>query len=460
MNIQFLLNGETVSLEQDAPERMLLPYLREQRGLTGTKEGCNEGDCGACTVIVTTENDVKPLNACILMLGQLNGTAVRTVEGLGAENELHPIQREMVDCHASQCGFCTPGIVMSLVAGQINDLADHDMVLSGNLCRCTGYAPIIKAAERAEKVLPKWLEEDRTKLAKLRLGKPSAIHPQSSDEVAALVYAEPKTRLIAGATDIGLWLTKQFAEIRPFAFLSGAKDLAEIRETPEAYHIGATVSIEHLRRWAEGCSPSLAQMLRRYGSLQVREAATIGGNIANGSPIGDTPPALIAAGARLVLRCADNRREIPLEHFFLEYGKQDLRTGEFVEGILVPKALGELRIYKISKRFDQDISAICGGFNIHIDQRDETGIVRAARIAFGGMAGTPKRALHVEEHLIGKPWSKQSVLDCADVWAQDFEPISDARASATYRQRMAQNLLLRYLADLAGQETHVLGVSL
>ena len=155
-----------------------------------------------------------------------------------------------------------------------------------------------------------------------------------------------------------------------------------------------------------------------------------------------------------------HRRGIPLEHFFLEYGKQELRTGEFVEGILVPKALGELRIYKISKRFDQDISAICGGFNIHIDQRDETGIVRAARIAFGGMAGTPKRALHVEEHLIGKPWSKQSVLDCADVWAQDFEPISDARASATYRQRMAQNLLLRYLADLAGQETHVLGLSL
>ncbi|MDA0852696.1 MAG: xanthine dehydrogenase small subunit [Proteobacteria bacterium] len=454
MDIRFLLNGEVIVLDQIDHHETCLDFLRETRGLYGTKEGCNEGDCGACTVIVIDQDSVKPLNACILFLAQLNGKAIRTVEGIRHKNELHPVQSAMVDKHASQCGFCTPGIVMSLVAGQINERDDHDTVLAGNLCRCTGYAPIIKAANEATTLAsPDWLTEDREKLKTLKAVYDKAL-PTSGDAVAALLLSDPKTRLIAGATDVGLWVTKGLKDVSPAAFLGFASDLAKIIDRDDHTEIGAMVSIETLCHWATKQSPSYAALLRRYGSLQVRSAATLGGNIANGSPIGDNPPALIAAGAELCLRQGETRRSIPLEAFFLDYGKQDLKKGEFVESILVPKNLDRLGCYKISKRFDQDISALCGCFNIKLSK----GVVHSARIAFGGMAGIPKRASHVESALIGQPWTDTTLSNIEGEWAKDFTPLSDARASAGYRLKAAHRLLLRYFHEREGQKTDVLEV--
>ena len=455
MNIRFLLNGETITLEKARPEETLLDLLREDRGLCGTKEGCNEGDCGACTVIVIDENSVKPLNACILLLGQVHGKAVRTIEGVGDDGKLHPVQDAIIKNHGSQCGFCTPGIIMSLVAAQMNNQKDHDVALAGNLCRCTGYAPIIRAAEVAQQVvLPEWLIFDREKLVSCAI-LPSLEQPKSSDDIAALLVKSPKTRLIAGATDIGLWLTKEFRDISPFTFLYQVNDLTKIEEMEVDYKIGAMVNIEDLRLWAASVSPSYGELLRRYASIQIRYAATIGGNIANGSPIGDNPPALIAAGARIELRCGESRRTLPLEAFFMEYGKQDLRDGEFLESIFVPKDFENLCCYKISKRFDQDISAVCGCFNILVQ---EDRIVKA-RVAFGGMAATPKRATHIEEALIGRDWSLATIQSCENLWDKDFTPLSDIRASSAYRLKTAQNLLWRYYRESLGETCNVLEVS-
>ena len=454
MNIRFLLNGETITLEKARPEETLLDRLREDRSLCGTKEGCNEGDCGACTVIVIDEHSVKPLNACILLLGQVDGKAVRTVEGVGVDGKLHPVQDSLIKKHGSQCGFCTPGFVTSLVAAQINDEKDYDVALAGNLCRCTGYAPIIRAAETAQKVAsPDWLISDRETLG-LHDIPPALNQPNSSDDVADLLVKAPKTRLIAGATDIGLWLTKGFRDISPFAFLNKVSDLAKIEEMETDYKIGAMVNIEDLRRWAALVAPSYGELLRRYASVQIRYAATIGGNIANGSPIGDNPPALIAAGARIELRSGTNRRILPLEAFFIEYGKQDLRESEFLESIIVPKDFEKLRCYKISKRFDQDISAVCGCFKILVQEER----IVEARIAFGGMAAIPKRAKHIEEALIGQDWSLATIQSCENLWDKDFTPLSDMRASYAYRLKMAQNLLWRYHRESVGETCNVLEV--
>ena len=379
-------------LDQIDHHETCLDFLRETRGLYGTKEGCNEGDCGACTVIVIDQDSVKPLNACILFLAQLNGKAIRTVEGIRRKNELHPVQSAMVDKHASQCGFCTPGIVMSLVAGQINERDDHDTVLAGNLCRCTGYAPIIKAATEATALAsPDWLTEDREKLKTLKAVYDKAL-PTSGDAVAAL-FVGPKNALDC-RTDVGLWVTKGLTDVSPAAFLGFAGDLAKIIDRDDHTEIGAMVSIETLYH-GQQTKPFLCGFVAPVWITSGALGRDIGGNIANGSPIGDNPPALIAAGAELCLRQGEKRRSIPLEAFFLDYGKQDLKEGEFVESILVPKNLERLGCYKISKRFDQDISALCGCFNIKLSK----GLVHSARIAFGGMAGIPKRASHVESAL-------------------------------------------------------------
>ena len=454
MDVTFLLNGETVALKNADPHLTCLDFLREQRNLSGSKEGCNEGDCGACTVIVLDKEIIRPLNACILFLGQLNGKAIRTVEAVGEGGHLHPVQSEMVEKHGSQCGFCTPGIVTSLVAAQINGRSDHENILAGNLCRCTGYAPIIKAAETAAVLSePTWLREDRKKIRDISAS-PNANWPQSSDEIAALLTANPKTRLIAGATDVALWVTKGLQDVSPSAFLANVEDLSQIEDRQGEYVIGALVTIEALFNWAKVSCRPYAELLRRYGSVQIRNAATLGGNIANGSPIGDNPPVLIAAGAELCLRQGDKRRRILLEKYFLAYGRQDLKVGEFVEAIAIPKSLDALRCYKVSKRFDQDISAVCGCFNIEINN----GIISSVRIAFGGMAGIPKRASHVERALVGKPWSLQAIEETEDEWMKDFVPLTDVRASAKYRLKVARNLLTRYFMERSGQSADVLQV--
>ena len=452
MNITFLLNGETVELSDIDPTATLLDWLREDRGLTGTKEGCNEGDCGACTVMVTDEDGAKSLNSCILFLPQLHGKAVRTVEGASSPGgEAHPVQQAMVDLHGSQCGFCTPGFIMSMVAGHANGVTDHDTQLAGNLCRCTGYAPIIRAAEAVEdQPVPVWVQDKPT-------GGPasSPMLPGSSDELAAVYAQHPDATLVAGATDVGLWVTKQLRDLDPVIFLNRCADLKEITVTKDDVRFGAMADMNRVGAVLADLHPSYAEMVRRYASVQVRHAATIGGNVANGSPIGDNPPALIALGATLHLRKGDTRRTLPIEDFFIDYGKQDREPGEFVEAISFARQPDRLKCYKLSKRFDQDISAVCGCFNITVTD----GVVSDARIAFGGMAGTPKRAATVEAALTGQPWTAETVKTALPGFASDYTPMTDMRASAEYRLETAKAMLERYFLEDQGELTNVLEVS-
>ncbi len=465
MTVAFLLNGTPVRVQGQPPTRTLLDWLRETRRLNGTKEGCNEGDCGACTVMVTDADGSRALNACILFLPQLHGKAVRTVEGIsGPDGTLHPVQAAMVAQHGSQCGFCTPGFVVSMAVAHLNGARDHDDQLAGNLCRCTGYAPILRAATAAETApVPDWMNADRAVLsAKISPegsaeagGLPGAFHPRDSDELADWYLANPEATLIAGATDVGLWVTKSLRDLAPVAFLAGVRNLQGIERRGGQLHVGAAVTIAALRAAVAPILPSFAELLRRYASEQVRNAATIGGNIANGSPIGDCPPALIALGATLHLRRADEIRSLPLEAFFLDYRKQDRRPGEFVVGVSFADHAPGLRCYKVSKRFDQDISAVCGCFNVTVD----AGRVTAARIAFGGMAGIPKRAGQAEAALVGQAWTEATADAAALAMAGDFTPLSDMRASADYRTTVAQNLMRRYFHDLNGVTVSVLDVT-
>ena len=449
MKVTFRLNGETVEVKTPATQT-LLDWLRGTRGLTGTKEGCNEGDCGACSVIVTDETSKRALNACILFMPQLHGKSVRTVEGIAGPNgEMHPMQSAIVDHHGSQCGFCTPGFIASMAAGHANGRTDHDDMLAGNLCRCTGYAPIIRAAKAAESdPVPVWMNEGREPIA------PAPFAPETLDALCAWYAANPDATVIAGATDVGLWVTKQLRQLDNVVFLNRCRDLQQITETDDTITFGAGVTMVDVHQTLKTYHPSYAEMVRRYGSEQVRGAATIGGNIANGSPIGDNPPALIALGATLHLRHGEATRSIPLQDFFIAYGKQDRAKGELVTGVTIPKSAPALRVYKLSKRFDQDISAVCGAFNVTVSG----GKVQAAVIAFGGMAGTPVRAAAVENALIGMPWTDETLQAALPAFAQDYTPMTDMRASATYRLEAAQNMLLRYFAELSGQATSVLEV--
>ena len=449
MKVTFLLNGETVEVDTP-PTQTLLDWLRTTRDLTGTKEGCNEGDCGACSVVVTDAHSKRALNACILFLPQLHGKSVRTVEGItGPSGALHPVQSAMVTHHGSQCGFCTPGFIASMAASHANGRTDHDDILAGNLCRCTGYAPIIRAAIAAEDApVPTWMvEPDAPQI-------PAPFAPETLDALATWYAANPDATLIAGATDVGLWVTKQLRDLDNVVFLNRCTDLQQISQTADTITFGAGVTMLDVHTALKPLHPSYAEMVRRYGSEQVRGAATIGGNIANGSPIGDNPPALIALGATLHLRHGDKTRSIPLQDFFISYGKQDRAPGELVTGVTIPKSAPALRVYKLSKRFDQDISAVCGAFNITV----EGGKVQAAVIAFGGMAGTPARAKTLEAALIGQPWTMATVHAALPAFATDYTPMSDMRASAAYRLEAAQNMALRYFADLSGQQVSVLEV--
>ncbi|HEX8239527.1 MAG TPA: xanthine dehydrogenase small subunit [Allosphingosinicella sp.] len=444
--IRFLLDGETIEVADVKPGATVLDLLRYRLRRTGTKEGCAEGDCGACTVLLGElagdRVEWRAVNACILFLPMLDGKALRTVESLGGD---HPVQREMVERHGSQCGFCTPGFVMSLYGRSIGAMGTKDVpvgdVIAGNLCRCTGYGPILAAGE----AVPAAVEEGEGILEALRALRPAYGHPATADELADLLLANPETRIVAGATDVGLWVTKQLRDLGPTVFIGDIAELRGIEEAPEALVLGAAVRYSEAREALARLHPDLGELVRRIGGVQVRNAGTIGGNIANGSPIGDMPPALIALGAQLTLRRGGDRRTLPLEDFFLSYGKQDRAPGEFVESVRIPRPSPDVlvRIVKVSKRFDSDISGVCGAFALRIME----GIVTQARIAFGGMAGIPARAPGCEAALTGQAWTEASVEAAAQALADDYRPLDDLRGSAAYRRRVAANLLRRIWAE-------------
>ncbi len=474
--IQFILNNEEVELADIRPHDTLLDFLRLRRGLTGTKEGCAEGDCGACTVLVgkRTHGGVRyeSVNACIRLMPSLHGVHIVTVEHLASETHgLHPVQKAMVDQHGSQCGFCTPGIVMSLYDAWINqttdDLADTETALQGNLCRCTGYEAIIKAAKSAAEHRPcaktDAIIRDQSKIAdrleQIHAAR-SAIHlaadgansliPGTVAELLEILHREPEATLIAGGTDVGLWVTKQMHAISPAVFIGHMDALRQIETTDAEISIGAAVTFADLKTPFAALAPSLAALIDRIGGPQVRHMGTIGGNIGNGSPIGDLAPALITLDARVELLSAAGARLMPLEDYFIAYGRQDRRPGEFIRSIRLPRSLQSrhFAVYKVSKRRDEDISAVCAAFALTLDP---DGTVTRFRSAYGGMAGTPKRASGLEAALTGAVWSRETAQAAAQMLDHDFQPLSDWRASAEYRRLTAKNLVTRFYLDTVGE---------
>jgi len=476
--IRFLLNEREVCLSAFGASETLLDFLRLEQRLTGTKEGCAEGDCGACTVLVGRRNDAgamiyETVTACIRLLASLDLCHVITIEYLSRQNgKLHLIQQAMVDLHGSQCGFCTPGIVISLYALWLNNPSptrkDVETALQGNLCRCTGYRPIIDAAltaanngGQAKDQLMRQSKETAATLEKMAdgrrieidTGESCAIIPADVDDLADILMKKPQATVVAGSTDVGLWVTKHMKDISPAVFIGNLAELKQITVRSYGVTIGAGVTYSEFEPVIARKFPHLIDFWQRIGGWQVRNMGTIGGNIANGSPIGDTPPALIVLGTSLTLRRDTEQRTILLEDFYLEYGRQDCKSGEFIETIHIPLAGTDTlnAVYKISKRRDEDISSVCAAFNVALDN----GKITAARIAFGGMAGVPKRAAHVEAALVGQPWSLASINQAVEEFATDFEPLSDWRASAAYRALVAQNLLRRFFLENDKSDTAV-----
>jgi xanthine dehydrogenase small subunit len=468
--LRFRFRGEEVALDRFSPRATLLDWLREEAGATGTKEGCAEGDCGACTVVLARVRDGalvhEAVNACVLLLGQVDGAEVIVVEDLADGPTLHPVQQAMVDRHASQCGFCTPGIVMSLFAlYQRAEPATRASVcdqLAGNLCRCTGYRPIVEAALETCAGAPadRFAAAAPARAAALAaladgadlfVGDESAFFAAPASEAAlGALYARHKDAvLLGGATDVGLWVTKQLRDPSKIIWLGRVAGLDRIEAAGDGLDVYATTSLERAKPHLAALHPDLGEIMRRFGSAQVRAAGTVGGNIANGSPIGDLPPALIALGATVELRGESGARVLPLEDFFLAYGKQDRAPGEYVRRLHIPAltAAQRYRSFKVSKRFDEDISAVMSAFRFDLDGQR----IVAARIAYGGMAATPKRAAGAEAALVG------AGLDDPETWSAaiaaigtDYAPLTDMRATAAYRSKVAANLLRKALLEVAG----------
>lgn len=460
--IRFLLNDQPVSLDNADPGLTVLQYLRTNLALTGSKEGCAAGDCGACTVVLGELDSGRvrydAINSCISPVGALHGKQLLTIEHLQQGESLHPIQQAMVDCHGSQCGFCTPGVVMSLFAWwravkEGNVEPDHHSIaeaLSGNLCRCTGYQPIFRAAAKAcdapaEPVSTALIKQLESLLAEadgqIACGDAHFFSPTSSAELAQLLGNWPNARLVAGATDLGLELTQQLKRPPVLIHTARVAELLAIEETADTVKIGSAATYSAMQPTLRRHFPAFAELLERFGSRQIRNQGTLGGNIANASPIGDASPVLLALDAYVQLRSLSGARTVPLAQFFTGYRATVLRQGEFIEVVEIPKLKSDevLKVYKISKRIDDDISAVCFAIWLKLD-RDT---IRDVRIGCGGMAATPARAIHTENTLRGKMFDEAAVRAAEAALTQDFQPLDDLRASAAYRVAVTANLLRR-----------------
>lgn len=476
--IRFLLNNDVVTIENIDPNMTVLQYLREERFNSGTKEGCSSGDCGACTVVMTElardkqTLNYKSINACISFVGSLHGKQLITVEHLKQGDKLHHVQQAMVDHHASQCGFCTPGFVMSSFAlHQHNNTPNRAEVLealAGNLCRCTGYRSIIDAAlvpteNRANDLFSQHYQQTVQQLINFKT-MPSAkltnnfrcyFAPKSSAELAAKLLDNPQATLVAGGTDLALTVTQNLATIDDLVYLGDVAELHCLENNAKEFIIGSAVPYSEFTSMLDTEYHELGEMIARIGSKQIRNNGTLGGNIGNASPIGDMPPPLIALGAKITLQRGDIERKVALEDFFVAYKKTVLSEAEFIKNIYIPKAKpGQLlKVYKISKRIDDDISAVLGAFFIELNDNVVTNI----RIAFGGMAGIPMRAKRCEAALLSKIFNKASIVAAQQALTQDFQPMPDVRASDKYRMKVAQNLIQKCYLELQSKniETRV-----
>nr|WP_302184350.1 xanthine dehydrogenase small subunit [Pseudomonas donghuensis] len=459
------------------PNLTVLEYLREHLGKSGTKEGCASGDCGACTVVVgeLAQNDdgrehirYRSLNSCLTFVSSLHGKQLISVEGLKHQGKLHSVQQAMADCHGSQCGFCTPGFVMSLFALQKNsdapDLHKAQEALAGNLCRCTGYRPILAAAEQSccQAKPDQFDASEAQTIARLKAIAPSetgelnsgdkrCLVPLTVADLADLYSSHPEARLLAGGTDLALEVTQFHKTLPVMIYVGNVAELKRIETHDQHLEIGAATPLTDCYDALSREYPDFGELLHRFASLQIRNQGTLGGNIGNASPIGDSPPLLIALDAQIVLRKGENTRTLALEDYFIDYRITARQDSEFIEKIIVPRARADwaFRAYKVSKRLDDDISAVCAAFNLRISN----GVVEAARIAFGGMAAIPKRARACEAALVGKAWNQASIERACQALAEDFTPLSDFRASKEYRLLSAQNLLRKYFIEL--QTPHI-----
>lgn len=486
-SIQILLNDKPVTVSDADITLTLLGFLRSRMQLVGTKEGCAEGDCGACTVVIGELLDdelvLKTINACIQLVPALDGKAIYTVEYLrqAGGGSLHPVQQAIVDCHGSQCGFCTPGFIMSLWQVYNDHIENESRAdeatlrrsLTGNLCRCTGYRPILDAGHKMFDLPVVAFDRDalKDKLQKLQRGKSltyeyqgATFHaPQQMTELMQLRNSLPDATVLAGCTDIGLWVNKQFRCLGDIIYIGKVDDLKSIQISDNSIRIGAGVSLtdayEAVVRWY----PVVKEMYERFASLPIRNAGTLGGNVANGSPIGDSMPWLIALGANVHLRDAQQDRMMLLQDYYEDYMRTALRGDELLVAIEFPKPQPgqQFRTYKLSKRYDSDISAVCGGFSIVL----KNGYISDAVIAFGGMAAIPKRASACEQALVGNDWNEATIRTAQLALTTDLQPLSDMRASSENRQQSAQNLLYRFFletrpdAPLAANELSVFGIA-
>ncbi|PAA04907.1 xanthine dehydrogenase small subunit [Pseudomonas fragi] len=471
--IQFLLN-QTLRTEHTLdPNLTVLNYLREHLHKPGTKEGCASGDCGACTVVVgELHTDAeglerlryRSLNSCLTFVSALHGKQLISIEDLKHQGQLHSVQRAMVDCHGSQCGFCTPGFVMSLFALQKNSTGQPDghlahEALAGNLCRCTGYRPILAAAEQAcsgqqldqfdthqSATIALLKTITPTQTGELNSGDKRCLLPMTISDLAQLYESQPQARLLAGGTDLALEVTQFHRPLPVMIYVGNVAEMKHIERFDDRIEIGAAVSLTDAYGTLKAEYPDFGELLQRFASLQIRNQGTLGGNIGNASPIGDSPPLLIALGAQLVLRKGQTLRTLAIEDYFIDYRVTARQEGEFIEKIIIPRAdpSHAFRAYKISKRLDDDISAVCAAFNLNIDN----GVVTGARVAFGGMAAIAKRAAACEAALLGANWNSASIERACAALANDFTPLSDFRASKEYRLLSAQNLLRKYFIEL------------
>ena len=468
--IRFVFENKIHEIKNLDPNETILNFIRLRLKKTGTKEGCAEGGCGACTVVIgqLEKNNIiyKAINSCIAFTTSLEGKQLLIVEDLMQKNgSLHPVQTAMVNFHGSQCGFCTPGFVMSLFSMYKNntfyDKETIEETISGNLCRCTGYRPIIDAAKslnnrkpdqfkKSEKKTIALLNKIRPKNIFINIENKKYFAPRTVIELKKIIKKYPKVKFLSGGTDMSLIVTKQKKDIENIVYLNSIDELNYIKENNKYIEVGATTPLIKFELFIKKYYPDFNTILKRYGSVQIRNVATIAGNIATASPIGDSLPLLLSLDASISIESFNKKSRLSLNDFFISYRKTKLKKGQFISSIRIPIYKKNIfKAYKISKRIDDDISSVCASFNLAIVNKK----IKTIKIAYGGMAPTPKRAIHCEKILLNSDFSEEIILKAQICLEKDFQPIDDMRASKNYRMEIAKNLLLKCFAEIKNNKS-------